>query len=79
MMTSRDRHDLLYVLVQNYVIDKRSSQVYGRENSSAYTHSKGMLQGALMAFQLDMEENKNEIIIMTRKNHSFILVYKLDE
>lgn len=55
-MDAKNRNDLLFALVQNYVLDKRKNQVLMRESDISYMHSKGMLQGACMAFECEIVE-----------------------
>lgn len=76
-MNAKNRNDLLYALVQNYVFDKHRNQVYMRENDISYMHSKGMLQGACMAFNCEIVETDLQVIITTRKGRRLV-IYQLD-
>lgn len=76
-MNSKNRNDLLYALVQNYVLDKCKNQVLMRENDTSYMHSKGMLQGACMAFECEIVEADSHVMITTRKGKR-LLIYQLD-
>lgn len=76
-MDAKNRNDLLYALVQNYVFDKRRNQVYMRENDISYMHSKGMLQGACMAFDCEIVETDSHVMITTRKGKRLV-IYQLD-
>ena len=48
-----------------------------RENDISYTHSKGMLQGACMAFECEIVETDSHVMITTRKGKR-LLTYQLD-
>lgn len=76
-MNAKNRNDLLYALVQNYVLDKYKNQVLMRENNIAYVHSKGMLQGACMAFECEIVETESSVTITTRKGKQLV-AYQLD-
>lgn len=76
-MNSKNRNDLLFALVQNYVLDKNKNQVFMQENNASYMHSKGMLQGACMAFECEMIEADSHVMITTRKGKK-LLIYQLD-
>lgn len=71
-MIASDRNRMLYVLAQNYVLDKNNSKVFGRESSASYYHSLGMLQGACMAFECDINETDTQIDIVTRKGKRLV-------
>lgn len=76
-MNTKNRNDLLFALAQNYVLDKHKNQVLMRENDISYMHSKGMLQGACMAFECEIIETDTHVTITTRKGKVLVL-YQLD-
>lgn len=76
-MDAKNRNDLLYALVQNYVLDKHKNQVSMRESDISYVHSMGMLQGACMAFDCEIIETESHLMITTRKGKR-LLIYQLD-
>jgi hypothetical protein len=66
-VTLSDKKELIGILVQDYVAEREKNKVWGRENSSSYTFTKGKLVGACMALELEIEETKNFLIIKSRK------------
>lgn len=72
-MTADDRNELVRTLVVNYVAAKANDKVWAREHSSDYYISLGKLLGCLTAFELNMEENENGIIVTTRGNGKIVL------
>lgn len=66
-MKASERNDLLYGLIQNYVNARRDNIVYGR-SAQERSYATGRLNGALTAFEMDMEETAMYVIIRTHKN-----------
>ena len=75
-MNVRMRNNLLHDLILNYVLDKNRNKVWLSENDSSYMHSLGMLQGALMAFQLDFNETEDAVNIVTQKGNLLFIFDK---
>jgi hypothetical protein len=73
VMTSRERHELIAMLVQNYVIEKERCKVWDREITSSYAIAQGQLQGACMALNLDFEESQNVLTVYTNDNRKIVL------
>ncbi|WP_097005312.1 hypothetical protein [Lacrimispora amygdalina] len=71
-MTANERNDFLYGLVQNYVIEKQNNVVYNRDNAESYSYTKGRLNGALTALELDMVETPLYVIIETRQRKELL-------
>lgn len=76
-MDASKRNELLFALVQNYVMDKRKNKVFLRENNISWVHSKGMLQGACMALDCEIVESESNILITTRKG-KVLIAYSLN-
>lgn len=75
-MDAKKRNNLLFVLVQNYVLDKKKNKVWHRESDVSWAHSQGMLQGACMAFDCEIVETETCLQITTRKG-KVLLTYPL--
>ena len=76
-MNKRIRYEMLSMLVKLYACDKKRSQTEQNERDVSYMHSLGLLQGACMAFECDMTEEKQRILIYTRKLKRQILEYQI--
>ena len=76
-MNAKRRNELLFELVQNYVLDKKKNKVFARENDSSMTYSRGVLVGACMAFDCELIEAKSCLKITTRKGKELVH-YPLD-
>lgn len=72
-MTAFERNELLYVLIQDYLIEKNINEVFQRENAESYTYAKGKLIGACMAFGLELEVMKDRLTIFA-KNKKIIVI-----
>lgn len=77
-MDKQDRDNLLFSLIQNYVFEKNNCVVYNREISPSLSYATGKLIGALTALNLDMVENDDSIIIMTRNKNKQVLKYDIN-
>lgn len=62
-MNAKERNDCLYGLLEQYIGTKQQNEVYGRENSEAYTYAKGKLVGFCTAFGYEIKETEKGIWI----------------
>ena len=73
-INKKNREELIYVLVNDYLYQKEHNRVFGRENSSQLYITTGKLSGACMALGLSLEETANEIRVVTTIRRK--LIYK---
>lgn len=78
-MTLELKHELVSTFVSNYIISKIRNQVYNRENSQEYSYDKGKLIGLLTAFELNLTETDDEIIITYQSNNKIFAQYKISD
>ena len=76
MINEKEINDCLYSLVYQYLAAKNQNKVYGRENSAAYEHAKGMLVGFCMAYEYRINEVQNFIQI---ESESGRIIVKLEK
>lgn len=76
-MTTSKREELIYILAQNYLLEKVRNKVFQRENSESYTYAKGQLTGACMALNLDFEETNERIVIFTQGRKKYVTKVEL--
>lgn len=70
------REEFLYALVQSYAGAEYDNRVWLRVSSSESIFAKGKLMGALTVLELDFEETKDQIKILTRKQRKEVVVYE---
>lgn len=68
-----ERDEIIRSLVHDYWANKDNDMVWHREMSSGYYISLGKLLGFLTAFELDMEEDENSIVIKSQKSGRMVL------
>ena len=76
MLNSKERNDCLYSLVYQYLAAKNQNKVYGRENSAAYEHAKGMLVGFCMAYEYRINEVQNFIQVESESGRIIVRLEK---
>lgn len=74
-MNAKQRNSILRDLLENYGVEKEKNRVWGRENSSSYEYSKGVLIGFLMANELEMTEFQNGVICIRKINSERAVMY----
>ena len=74
IVIASEKKELLLALIHNYLETRQRVNRTYRLHSIDYAYAKGQLQGACMAFELEIAEHEEYIIIFTHQKKEVVRV-----